>query len=63
MIQIGDVVQFNEKHKWTGVLGIVEEINRERILVGVPVPEEGTAYIHCKKENVERVGEAIFIAK
>lgn len=63
MIQIGDVVQFNEKHKWTGVLGIVEEINRERILVGVPVPEEGTAHIHCKKENVERVGEAIFIAK
>lgn len=56
-------MQFNEKHKWTGVLGIVEEINRERILVGVPVPEEGTAYIHCKKENVERVGEAIFIAK
>ena len=51
MIQIGDVVQFNEKHKWTGVLGIVEEINRERILVGVPVPEEGTAYIYCKKER------------
>lgn len=51
MIQIGDVVQFNEKHRWTGVLGIVEEINRERILVGVPVPEEGTAYIHCKKER------------
>lgn len=51
MIQIGDVVQFNEKHKWTGVLGIVEEINRERILVGVPVPEEGTAYIHCKKRK------------
>ena len=63
MIQIGDVVQFNEKHRWTGVLGIVEEINRERILVGVPVPEGGTAYIHCKKENIERVGKAIFIAK
>lgn len=63
MIHIGDVVQFNEKHKWTGVLGIVEEINRERILVGVPAPEQGTAYIYCKKENIERVGEAIFIAK
>lgn len=63
MIQEGDVIQFNETHKWTGILGIVEEINRERILVGVPVPEEGTAYIHCKKENIEQVGEAIFIAK
>lgn len=63
MIQEGDVIQFNETHKWTGVLGIVEEINRERILVGVPAPEQGTAYIYCKKENIERVGEASFIAK
>jgi len=63
MIQIGDVVQFNEKHKWTGVLGIAEEIKQERIMVGVPIPQKGTAYIYCKKENIERVGEAIFIAK
>ena len=51
MIQEGDVIQFNETHKWTGVLGIVEEINRERILVGVPVPEQGAAYIYCKKRK------------
>ncbi len=63
MIQEGDVIQFNETHKWTGILGIVEEIKQERIMVGVPIPQKGTAYIYCKKENIEQVGEAIFIAK
>lgn len=53
MIQEGDVIQFNETHKWTGVLGIVGEIKQERIMVGVPIPQKGTAYIYCKKENIE----------
>ena len=49
-LQKNDVVQFNEKHKWCGCLGIVDSIKefpdmRKRITVGVPVPEKGTAYI------------------
>lgn len=40
-----EAVQFNEKHKWCGCLGIVEEVKKNRIMVGVPVPEKGTAYI------------------
>ena len=63
MIQEGDVLQFNETHKWTGILGIVGEIKQGRIMVGVPIPQKGAAYIYCKKENIERAGEAIFIAK
>lgn len=51
MIQEGDVIQFNETHKWTGILGIVGEIKQERIMVGVPIPQKGTAYIYCKKER------------
>lgn len=41
-LEIGDVVQFNEKHKWTGSLGIVTEIKNcgddIRYMVGVPIP-------------------------
>lgn len=54
MIQEGDVIQFNETHKWTGILGIVGEIKQERIMVGVPIPQKGTAYIHCKKKKTSK---------
>ena len=43
------VVQFNENHKWCGSLGIIEEVKKcgddVRYMVGVPIPERGTAYI------------------
>ena len=46
----GDVVQFNEKHKWCGCIGIITEVKQSRIMVGVPVPEQGTAWVFCKPE-------------
>lgn len=63
-----DVVQFNEKHKWCGCLGIIHEVKdcgKEgiRYMVGVPVPAQGTAYIFVmdKEEAIERIGKAIFV--
>ena len=56
-----EVVQFNEKHKWCGCLGIVEEVKKNRIMIGVPVPENGTAYIFAQPEELERIGEAVLV--
>lgn len=56
-----EVVQFNEKHKWCGCLGIVEEVKKNRIMVGVPVPEKGTAYIFARPEELERIGVAAMV--
>lgn len=49
----GDVIQFNENHKWRGALAIVTEVKPVegdvRIMAGVPILENdgvnGTAYI------------------
>ena len=59
----GDVVQFNEKHKWCGCIGIITEVKQSRIMVGVPVPEQGTAWVFCKPEEVKYIGRAVFVAK
>lgn len=56
-----EVVQFNEKHKWCGCLGIVEEVKKNRIMAGVPVPEKGTAYIFARPEELERIGVAAMV--
>ena len=34
------VIQFNEKHKWCGCFGFIEEVKDERIMVGVPIPQQ-----------------------
>lgn len=36
----GYVVQFNENHKWCGCFGFINEIKGERIMVGVPIPQQ-----------------------
>lgn len=65
--EVGNVVQFNEKHKWCGSLGIIEEVkgNHDKYMIGVSIPEKGTAYIFVnEKDNViEYVGRAASIAK
>ena len=65
MIELYDVVQFNENHEWRGCLGIVSEDkgydHPRRYLIGVPVPEQGTAYIFDDGSNIERVGEAVMV--
>ena len=66
----GDVVQFNENHKWCGSLGIITEVkdcgeNGIRYMVGVPAPMQGTAFIFVmNSENaIEYIGKAILTLK
>ena len=64
-MKVNDVIQFIEKHKWRGCLGIIEEDKGEghprRFMIGVPVPQQGTAYIFDDGSGIERVGEAILV--
>jgi len=65
--KINDVVQFTENHKWCGCLGIITEVkdcnNDIRYMIGVPVPQSGTAYIFSmESENeFEFIGRAIMV--
>ena len=66
----GDVIQFNENHKWCGCLGIVSQvkdcgINGIRYMIGIPCPMQGTAYIFVMStENaIEYIGKAKLILK
>lgn len=62
---VGDVVQFNENHKWCGCLGIIEEVrgNYDKYMIGVPIPEQGTAYIFIDRNDdvIEYVGKAVLM--
>lgn len=64
-----DVIQFNENHKWRGCLGIIREVkvcgDDIKYMVGVPMPQQGTAYIYVmKSENAtEYIGQAVLIIK
>lgn len=62
-MNVGDVVQFIEGHKWVGCLGIIYEIKKDRYMVGVPVPQQGTAYIFTNEKEIERIGEASLVLK
>lgn len=67
-MQVNDVVQFTENHKWCGCLGIVTEEKQcgddIRYMVGVPIPKQGTAYIFTmkSKNEIEYIGKAVLIA-
>lgn len=65
MISKNDVVQFNEKHKWVGCLGVVVEVKGEgrprRYMIGVPVPMQGTAYIFDDGSGIEYIGKAVLV--
>ena len=68
-MRVGDVVQFNEKHKWCGSLGIITEVKEckddVRYMVGVSIPQQGTAYIFVMlSENaIELIGKAVLTPK
>lgn len=51
------VVQFNENHKWCGAFGFISEITNDRVMIGVPVPLQGTAYIFCEEKDYDIIGE------
>lgn len=63
--QKNDVVQFNEKHKWCGSLGIITKVTETdkdvMYMIGVPIPQQGIAYIRVlDSENaVEYIGRAV----
>lgn len=69
-MKVGDVVQFNENHKWCGCLGIVRELkdckeNGIRYMIGVPIPQQGTAFIYVmdNEEAIEYLGKAVLVLK
>lgn len=57
-IHKNDVIQFNEKHEWSGCFGIIMEVRGSRLFVKVPSPKWGTGYIECNADEVEIVGIA-----
>lgn len=63
MILKGDVVQFNEKHKWCGALGIVADVSIEKRLymIGVPIPLKGDAYVCARPGEIEYIGRAVLV--
>jgi len=69
-MQVNDVVQFNENHKWCGSLGIIREVkncgeNGIRYMVGVPLPMQGTAFIYVmdNENSIEYIGQAVLIPR
>ena len=62
------VVQFNEYHKWCGSLGIIDSVkdlgDDVRYMIGVPIPDSGTAYIFSmeSKNEFDYIGEAVMVA-
>lgn len=62
-----DVVQFTENHKWCGCLGVITEVKEcgddIRYMVGVPMPQQGTAYIFAmqSKDEIEYIGGAVMV--
>lgn len=63
-MKIGDVVQFNENHKWCGVFGYVARCddcgkNGMRYQIAVPIPEKGTAFIFVMntEKALDKIGE------
>lgn len=68
MYHKNDVVQFTENHKWCGCLGIIGEVkdcgDDIRYMVGVPIPEQGTAFIMSmdSENEFEYIGKAVMVA-
>ena len=64
MFKVNDVVQFNENHKWCGCLGIIDRVQGDRYLVGVPVPQNGAAYIFVmdSDDTIEYIGDAVMVS-
>ena len=64
MFKVNDVVQFNENHKWCGCLGIIDRVQGDRYLVGVPVPQNGAAYIFVMEsdDTIEYIGDAVMVS-
>ena len=70
-VSVGDIIQFNENHKWCGALAIVSEVkvleNDVKIMAGVPMLENdgvsGQAYIYTMQSagEFDPVGRAVLV--
>jgi hypothetical protein len=60
-LKVNDIVQVVPTHKWAGCLIVVSEIKSWGIQGYVQMPLQGQAYIRLKFEEIEKVGEAIFV--
>lgn len=62
---VNDVVQFTEAHKWCGCLGVITEDkgigHPRRFMIGVPMPQQGVAYIFDDGSNIEYIGKAVLV--
>ena len=56
-----DVVQFNESHNWCGCIGYVDEIKPSKIMVGIDIPQQGTAYIFAREKDLEYIGRMVLV--
>lgn len=60
----GRVIQFNERHKWCGALGVIKEKRGDVFTIGIPVINSdrvATAYIKARLEEFEVIGIAAFV--
>ncbi len=61
-MELNDVIQFNENHKWCGCFGYIDEVkicgDDVRYMIAVPTPQKGTAFIFVmKSENaIDKIG-------
>jgi hypothetical protein len=64
MFELNDIVCFRENHKWVGCIGFVTEIKKIkkedgriglRLMIGVPAPMQGIAYIFATDNEVENL--------
>lgn len=72
-VSVGDVIQFNENHKWRGAFAVVTEVEPVegdiKITAGVPILEndavDGTAYIFTMQSagEFDPVGRAALAPK
>lgn len=67
MYEIRDIVVFKENHEWVGCIGFIEEVKEVtrdgektfRLMIGVPAPEKGVAYIYAYPDEIERMENVI----
>lgn len=65
MFEVNDVVQINEHgpEGWIGCLAFVEEVKSNKLMIGIEIPKQGTAYLFIKPNHVDKIGKMALIRK
>lgn len=62
LIKKNDVIQVNENiPDWCGCLMIVEEVKDWGVMAGMRIPFKGSTYLRLKFEDIEYIGESVFV--